>query len=194
MFVFVEANVGAGKSTCLAGLQRIGFETVQEPVDQWDKHLEGVYGPRASEWGLPMQLLALVTRMERLLRYADSATTGIVVVERSLDSDRLFALDLDERDRDIYEAVRTRYETLTQLHESAVHIYLRASPETCLERAGVRSRSQEDALKVDRLRVLHDRHEACFSDRAIVLDASGSPDAVLQQVCAVLWRLSVSPE
>lgn len=65
-------------------------------------------------------------------------------------------------------------------------VYLRASPETCLERIQKRHRSEEESISLDYLHTLHERHEewlikrnsANLSIPILVVDANQTKERV----------------
>jgi deoxyguanosine kinase len=185
MIVFLEAGIGAGKSSCCEYLRR-EYNVFVEPVEIWESHLHGVYGPDAAAWALPMQMLALTTRHELLLRAKNLAdrTGKPVVVERSPRSDSIFAQDLSGDDMAAYKTVRARYDALMDGLD-ARHIYLRADPEVCMSRVAVRGRPQERTMTLERSREMHRRHELEFAGD-ITIDANREKSAVFADVLATI--------
>jgi deoxyadenosine/deoxycytidine kinase len=180
--VYVEGNIGAGKSSLLRELASMGHCVVQEPVEDWAEHLKLVY--RDPRWRLPMQCLALSTRVERLLKTLNGAPPDATVyVERSMRSAQIFA-NLDTVDG-AYQVVHDHYsqlvdELLTQ--HSVRTIYLRASADTCLERVSIRDRSGEDAISQGLIQKLHEEHEAAFLGASMVVDAEQDAASVVDHV------------
>lgn len=60
MRIAVEGNIGAGKSTVLAALGRLGVPVVPEPLDQWGTLLDAFYAS-PSEFGLAFSLKVLAS-------------------------------------------------------------------------------------------------------------------------------------
>ena len=181
MIVFLEASPGAGKSSCAEFLRR-DYGVFVEPVEIWSNHLHGIYGPDSARWALPMQMLALTTRHELLLRAVDLAerTGKPVIVERSPRSDSIFAQDLKGADMDAYLTVRKRYDEL-MAGLDAKYIYMRADPEICMGRIAVRGRPQERSMTLERAREMHRRHEIEFKDD-VTVDANRARRDVFNDV------------
>jgi deoxyadenosine/deoxycytidine kinase len=186
--VFVEGSIGVGKSSLLAALSALGHTVVQEPVEEWSEHLKLVY--RDPAWRLPMQCLALSTRIERLLKAITRTRGGIVFVERSMRSSEIFA-KLDPID-DAYNTIHNHYARLVDrvLEGHSTHtVYLRASVMTCMARVQERDRDGEDAISLHTMKRLHEEHEAAFADAAIIAnaeqDALTVQKCVLRQLCAL---------
>ncbi len=65
-------------------------------------------------------------------------------------------------------------------------VYLRATPETCLERIQARHRSEEESIDLDYLRTLHERHEDWLMQRnhtnssapVLIVDANQTKERV----------------
>ena len=70
-------------------------------------------------------------------------------------------------------------------HHSSLSVYLRAKPETCLERIRTRNRPEEQSITLDYLKQLDDRHEQWLASRTLTnqtsvlfVDANQSPERV----------------
>lgn len=185
MIVFLESSPASGKSSCCEYLQG-DYAVFVEPVDMWTSHLEGVYGPAVADWVLPMQMLALTTRHEILLRARAVAERHgeVVVVERSPRSDSIFAQDLVGADMDAYRHVRARYDALLAGLDCR-HIYLRAPPEVCMQRVAVRGRPQERGMTLERARDIHRRHDIEFAGD-VTVDADRPKAEVFAEVREII--------
>lgn len=184
--VYVEGNIGAGKSSTLCALSsKDGVCVSLEPVELWTKHISSSYSSdkQAEDWSLPFQVLAMCTRVETMLRsVSDAVEAGAhtVFVERSLNSSAIFSELTVKHDQDlgVVRALLTRYRSIVEraLEEHTVSTaYLRCPPSECLRRVQLRSREAEVGSQIlPRLvRELHILHESAFSGRgsSIVLDA-----------------------
>ena len=184
IIVFIEGNVGVGKSSLLDGLRSRGVAhcVVAEPVCAWTEHLHGVYeasqdsdGP--NKWALPMQMLTECTRMEALLRairgvkaHGDvgsmPANGSVVVVERSTTSAGIFGkLILNPDEQHAFGMVQECNKAI--LHERlqgarATTVYMRAPPSICIARTSSRARLGEEHISPQFLHDLHDAHEETF--------------------------------
>lgn len=79
-----------------------------------------------------------------------------------------------------------------------LQVYLRAKPETCLERIRSRNRSEEQSITLDYLRQLHELHEGWLSrqsdtstTRVLVIDANQTKENVYVDTNAQLLNLAV---
>ena len=182
--IFVEGNIGTGKSTLLRNINNIKgnhlITTYQEPVDKWqeviDKHtgkniLELFYEDK-KRWAFTFQLLVLQTRYDILMNvlknYND--TTGnddnhTFVFERSLFTDHeVFVRSLRETgdfsdvEYDIYMGIYKQYiEEVNKLNH--VFIYLREEPNVSMHRIFKRSRKGESLIPDSYMKTIHLAHD-----------------------------------
>ena len=76
-------------------------------------------------------------------------------------------------------------------------VYLRATPETCLQRIQTRHRSEEESIDVGYLRTLHERHEEWLMPRnrpnnsppVIIVDANQTKERVYTDTNAHVNKL-----
>jgi deoxyadenosine/deoxycytidine kinase len=186
--MYVEGNVGVGKSSVLDEMERRGFSVVKEPVDMWKEHLARVYHDK--RWALPMHYLALTTHVETILQAARIAKNSgsVVVVERSFASVDVFA-GMDSKNSQLkeYWGVHEMYRALLLKELDQVPqqtVYLRTTPSECLARVRQRARIGEDGIDIEYLKDLHDAHDAEFEQKpgVRVIDATGEFMCVVRHV------------
>lgn len=166
MFI-IEGNIGSGKSTLLSSLQKHGFHTLQEPVDNWTtfkdssgKSLFSNFYDNPKEYSFSFQMYILLTRLQNMLK-ADTNS----ICERSIFTDvYVFAKCLhDCKLLNDYE-----YSIIEQWHNQILHsnhfkiqgiIYLKVDPHTCFQRIYERKRDSEDNIDVEYLEKIHKNHE-----------------------------------
>ena len=186
MLFAVEGCIGSGKSELLALLERTcgNMTCIAEPVAEWqnvrgENLLDAFYKNRHR---MTFTMLSYV--MTTFVRaYMNSAKDRVVLLERSVSSTRCFAnMALDDGclttlEWAIYEETLAFYEKLVP---SPIFIYLRTSPEKCLERIQKRSRSEESGITIDYLRRLSSQHESWMetipSERVIYIDGDVEMD------------------
>ncbi len=182
----IDGNIGAGKSTLIDYIKKHSTEypnllLVPEPVDTWEKiTVEGVtmlkaYYSDIEKYSFVFQLMALFTRFISLIEAFKTAkdmytSTGIkttVVIERTILTDyNIFAKMLNEskmmsdHELKVYECW---YQIFTVEFPITNCVYIRAKPETCLERCKSRKREGEDVIPLDYLKLCHDKHEMFYS-------------------------------
>lgn len=198
--VYVEGNIGSGKSTLCKELAATcggagwpSIIVVEEPIDDFnavDGLFEDMY--RVPErWSFAFQLMVGMARSRAFhagMRQAHSVarrTPGrdvVVVFERSFMSDQLFSeSNLRSHELGVYERMVSRlYELETAVDAGQARspaatittIYLRSSPSACSQRIAQRGRAGEGLVTTAYLTDLHAAHEALFGrdDKAVIVD------------------------
>jgi len=170
---FVEGNVGTGKSTFLKKLKEItDVPIILEPVDEWmamhnlvsGKNLLEEFYADQERWAYTFQSVAFRTRLKNLMQIAPDDRSSCVV-ERSVFTDRnVFAktcyenAKMDEIEWRDYTAWFDWLVDSFEIRPSG-YIYLRADPEVSHSRVKVRKRSGEDAIPLEYLKSLHQKHD-----------------------------------
>ncbi|XP_036252752.2 deoxyguanosine kinase, mitochondrial [Molothrus ater] len=192
----LEGNIAVGKSTFLRLLAAAfpRWHLVTEPVAQW-RRVPGAAGTaqvsggsanllqlmyqEPARWSFTFQSFSCLSRLKAVLEPPRSAGTPgtappVRVFERSLFSDRyVFAKTLLEAGhlQPLEWAIYQDWHELLLRHlapHAAPHgfLYLRASPQTCLERLRRRARSEEGGVQLGYLEQLHGQHELWLVARA----------------------------
>lgn len=165
--VAIEGNIGSGKTTLLERLKANSKSNtlyLEEPVDQWTdvgghNILEAFY-KNPDRYGLMLETLILLTNLER-----DNIKTDkeFIVQERSIVSSLLFTPDMCEMDQVLHKRYVDCLKNVPS-HVPDLIVYIQTPPEVCLERIAKRGRKEEASISLERLRVLHDRHEAWLNN------------------------------
>ena len=177
---FVEGNIGVGKSTLVKALEERGLSTLQEPVDSWStttnengKNILEEFYTAPKRWAYTFQSIAFRTRIMGMDTISDDC-----IVERSVYTDRMvFA----ESARDSGNIDDIEWNDYTNWFDFVMNkigkrprgiIYLRGSPETCMEQIKKRGRKGEENIDMDYLRLLHRKHDNWLinEDNVLVLD------------------------
>lgn len=163
--ISIDGNIGVGKSSFIKFLDPIAkVLTLREPLEKWTdisgvNLLERMYlNPK--EWAFSFQTYVMLTMFQHHLHPAPRK-----ILERSLESANKIFL----RAHHIYQHVcTTQMNILDQWHD-VLHslkpikpdliIYLRAQPETIMQRILNRGRPEECNIQMDYLQTLHDLYE-----------------------------------
>ncbi len=149
--IFVEGNIGCGKSTLAKALgERIGYRVLDEPVDQ--ELLELFYSDPA-KWAYMFQM-AMLHKRWRIQMQAACEEPG-AIVDRSLWGDMVFAKE-HVRAGNIHKMEWKTYCAAVKnmclvLFPPTLLLYLATDPETCLNRVRRRSRQSEEGVDLDYL-------------------------------------------
>ena len=156
-----DGNIGSGKSTKVKDIEKYYTEQgrndvifIQEPVDAWNSVVDenGVtilsnYYKDQKRFAFRLQMLAYISRLS-LLRDAVKKGYKYIITERCVGTDRnVFSkmlYDKGDIEHDEYIIYQKWYdEFITDVPISAI-VYIKASPETCLQRVNIRAREGEN--------------------------------------------------
>lgn len=198
--IYLEGNIGAGKSTLaakLAGLNR--FQVIAEPVHEW-QNVEGhnllnlLYADRFT-WNFPFQTLALTTLGKRQTEVLTNNPDKLVILERSPKcSIRVFAQYLENArmlKAEHMAVLRVLYATVAPITKRPVHyIYVRTPPHLVVERIARRGRSEELPITELYLNELHQVTDAWLLQEeqapVHVIDGRQTPEEVLNEALKII--------
>lgn len=166
----VEGNIGSGKTTLLEKLnENEQFEVVREPVGLWlsikgsdGKNLLQEFYEEPSRYAYLFQTMAFKTRLESLEhqqtkenRFSERSiwTDRYVFGKSCIDSNKMNTLETN-----CYHFWFDWLESKFWKKPDGI-IYLRTSPEKCMERMKERARNEESSVPIEYLKELHDYHE-----------------------------------
>lgn len=161
-YLAIAGNIGVGKSmvTELIG-QAYGWRTFYEPVIE-NPYLDDYYADMR-RWAFQLQIYFLSKRFEVQKAILDGG--GSAVQDRTIYEDvEIFAPTLHRRgcidDRD-YASYREIFANMTAfLRPPDLILYLRALPDTTIERIRQRGRACEQGVPRDFIVALHEAYEA----------------------------------
>lgn len=174
----LEGNIGVGKSTFLKLLDHHCPEitVIQEPQDNWASHehgqslLENFYkDPR--RWAYTLETLAMVARVKDHSFHQSNPDLNRVM-ERSVYSGHYcFA----QNDYDSGYLNDLEWEVYSRWVDFLVHksctppkgfIYLRAEPESCLDRVKKRNRQGEETVSLDYIKRIDFWHDKFLLEKS----------------------------
>ena len=141
LIVFIEGNIGAGKSTVLREIRARGFPVVAEPVDAWKFFARRHSDPQ--RWTFTFQIEALLS-MASLVASAPGGS--VVFVERSVQSALLFseaAFETGLMSQDELDLLRTAAEMVGTSPVPSMTVCIDVAPSTCYARLRQRQRPEE---------------------------------------------------
>lgn len=171
--LMIEGNIGVGKSTFLRVVgEQLNVVPIYEPAQKWQtvgenqqENLLAKFYQDTKRWAYTFQTYAFVTRVVEQGAYARQYPGQIQLLERSVYADRYcFArncFEMGTMSSLEWELYKEWFAWLVDNYTVKPHgfIYLRAAPEICHARMVQRSRSAEQAVPLDYLKRLHEKHE-----------------------------------
>lgn len=157
--VSIAGVIGAGKTTLAAGLRNVfGFKMIKEAYET-NPFLAKVYAGQKS-LALDSQLYFLLSRCEQL-RPDSFAPDSVAASDYIMDKEMIYArIWLDAVQFEMYRKINAVIcKTVAQ---PTVAIYLKLSPQQCLERIKKRSRPYEQGIDLSFLEKLHIGYEKLF--------------------------------
>jgi deoxyadenosine/deoxycytidine kinase len=166
----VEGNIGAGKSTFLKLLNSyLAIQPVFEPHQKWqnidgDNLLDKFYKD-TKRWAYTFQTYAFISRVMEHDYYIKNSPSQVLVLERSVFSDRYcFAknsYEMNVMNHLEWQLYKEWFAWLVYQYTvmPTGFIYLQTNPQICYDRMRMRSRTEESAVSLDYLKMLHEKHE-----------------------------------
>jgi len=179
--ISIEGNIGSGKSTLVNDLQKYfknkGITNdkvvfLQEPVDIWNTIrdntgtiLEHFYKDQ-EKYSFPFQMMAYISRLSKLRETINKYPNAIIITERSLYTDKyVFAkmlYDDNKIDEICYQIYLKWFNDFIGDLPKHEFIYIKATPEKCMERIIKRNRTGE-TIALDYLKNCCDYHDKMLS-------------------------------
>ena len=197
----LEGNIGAGKSTILKIIsnQFHDVEFVEEPVNQWQNlngcNLLNSFYSDPKRWGFSFEFYSMLTKIQALLKAADS-DKPIIIIERSILSNKVFmdlSNDLGKLDKMEYAMLINTYNFYLEnvYPQIAGIIYLDTPVDECIRRITKRNRGEECTIEKSYLNSIKEKmDEMCNSSTMIVIRIDGMYDCErdVKRVCDDIKR------
>ena len=197
----LEGNIGAGKSTIMKIIsnQFHDVEFVEEPVNQWQnlngRNLLNAFYSDPKRWGFSFEFYSMLTKIQALLKAADS-DKPIIIIERSILSNKVFmdlSNDLGKLDKMEYAMLINTYNFYLEnvYPQIAGIIYLDTPVDECIRRITKRNRGEECTIEKSYLNSIKEKmDEMCNSSTMIVIRIDGMYDCErdVKRVCDDIKR------
>lgn len=178
MKIYIEANIGAGKSTFIHLLKNKlkhnnKYSFVLEPVEVWkhkyknkeNNNILDLFYNNVSRWSYTFQMTAFMTRIQSIQQKIEENPNNIFFIERSIYTDKNCFAKLcyqnnlmDKIEWELYNDCFLWLEKTIDVKPD-IYLYLYLKPEKCLERIKKRNREEEINITLEYLTQLHNKHE-----------------------------------
>ena len=183
MIIYIEGNIGTGKSTFvdllnnyidqLEATKRYKVVLVQEPVDEWmeiknneDETILSKFYADQEKYSFPFQMMAYISRLNKL-KNALNENKMTIFTERSLSTDKyVFAkmlYDSGKMNTYEYQIYSKWFDSFNEETEITHVIYVKSDAKICHERITKRSRSGESNISCDYLQQCNDYHDTMIT-------------------------------
>ncbi|CAF1046975.1 unnamed protein product, partial [Didymodactylos carnosus] len=203
--IAVEGNIGSGKSTILSLLDKSYLcDVVVEPIESWTNvnghNLLAMLYKDPVRWGMTFQAYAQMT-LTKL--HALQTKKPVKVMERSIYSARYCFVENLYRSKILqqveHEILNEWFNFMTENGRCNLDmiIYLRTSPEVCLERIKARNRPEEKSIDLNYLTALNNLHEQWLIQKkpyvpcapVLIVDANQNQELVYKEANEYLTNL-----
>ena len=152
----VEGNIGAGKTTIIKLIAKnfSDVEFIEEPVKDWQnlngENLLDAFYKDPERWGFSFEFYSMLTKMQALLKAANS-DKPYIIIERSILSNKIF-MDLS---KELGKLNTMEYRMLMNTYDFYIQniypqltgvIYLDTPVDECIKRIIKRNRGEECSI------------------------------------------------
>ena len=187
MIIYLEGNIGSGKSTLINFLQeyiskhKIDADVILEPVDEWEqtqdsqgKNILQHYYQDAKKYGFPFQINALLSRVKKITETIQNSKKTVHFVERSIFTDKNVFLETNYQNGNITEIEYVIYQQWFQWIVDNYRLqpdgiaFLNTNTSVCYERIKERSRCGEEAIPLEYLNILDSFHRKWLDNESSI--------------------------
>ena len=201
MRIYVEANIGSGKTTFLNLLEE-DYNTIKEPLDEWLKLTDGEenildkFYKDADRWAYTFQMETFMSRIQSIKK---NEIEGINIIERSIYTDMNCFASLAHYNGHIQELEWKLYNKWFNWLDNSFdvkadgYIYIRTDPQISYNRIAKRSRTEESSIPFKYLEQVHQKHQQWLnSTKTPVLILDGNQEFENNNVIINTWKEDIN--
>lgn len=178
MLIYLEGNIGGGKSTFIEFLKDHiskndwDADVLLEPVEEWENTMDSNdinilqhYYQDQKKYGFAFQINALISRVKKIEDFVSKSNKSVHFIERSIFTDRNVFLESNYQNGNITEIEYVIYKQwfdwiLDKFKMNADgFIMLNTDYKMCSERIQQRNRTGEETIPLEYLKDLEDYHK-----------------------------------
>lgn len=184
--VYIEGNIGAGKSTLMKRLTET-YDTnkcliITEPLKNWPSLLLFYEDKRRYAYQLQTEIMSSFHDRETNC----DQTKELYIFERSIRSSMLFG-SVNCIDSEL-EWLKEQECTLGRKDVETHYIYLRTSVDKCFKNIQKRGKPTDGYIDVDYLTIIHDKHDDVFKQN--IIDGDQDADNVFADTMQMIYSFS----
>ena len=189
--VFIEGNIGSGKSSVLDELEKQGEFVVREAVDSWSFLPLRYTDP--TRWMFSLQVEIAASIQKRLCEALEKTPEDkIIFLERSLISALLFSkvayknLHLTKEEFTLFESLCEKsIEKYTNI--SSLVVYINCDTDICLQRIKYRNRDKESStITIEYLDALKSEMDTQFNSNCVIIDGTKTTKDIAMDILSHL--------
>lgn len=160
--ITIDGNIGSGKTTILNYLHtNYNIYIDLEPIEQWKPFLDDIYNNNKNYFNFQIRVW-----LDRSWIQEKDNTT--IIMERSpyfiRNTFNKYIIDNNLINNQENNIIQELYNKTDLIWKSDYYIYIRSSPEKCLERINKRCRENEQNISIDYLNEIHKLHEDAYNN------------------------------
>ncbi len=160
--ITIDGNIGAGKTTILNYLHtNFNMNVDLEPVDKWKSYLDNIYLYKKDYFNFQVRVWLDRSWIQEKNKYSS------LIMERSpLFIRNTFNKYINNNHLitpQEFNIINELYDKTDIIWYSNYYIYIRSSPDKCLERILSRGRTNELSISYQYLKEIHDLHEETYN-------------------------------
>lgn len=159
--ITIDGNIGSGKTSILNHLHsNYNIYVDLEPIDKWKPFLDNIYNNKKNYFNFQIRVW-----LDRSWIQEKDGNPNIIMERSPFFINRTFNKYIYENNlitSQEHNIITELYKKSNIIWKSNYFIYLRSSPEKCLERILLRGRENELDISIDYLRYIHNLHEQTY--------------------------------
>lgn len=198
MIIYLEGNIGSGKSTFIDFLKQYiektnwNADVLLEPVEEWEntkdssgKNILQHYYTDQVKYGFAFQINALISRVKKIDEFIQNSRNSIHFIERSIFTDKNVFLESNFKSGNISEIEYVIYNQwfdfmLNKFNMKPDGFVMLDTPfQLCSDRIKIRNRTGEEGIPIAYLEMIDkyhkswlEREETFCGNKVLYLDSS----------------------
>ena len=190
--ITIDGNIGAGKTSILNYLHtNYNINVDLEPIDKWKQYLDNIYLEKKNYFKFLIRIWLDRSWIQ------EKNKSSLVIMERSpyfiRNTFNKLIFDTELININENNIINELYDKTDIIWKSNYFIYLRSSPEKCLDKIYKRGRENEMEISLEYLNNIHEYHEKAFDnlkDKKIVIDVDNkSIEEIGREINEFIYRL-----